>query len=114
MLRVFRANGGALAHEPGNVESINDEIDSLQKRMGNVDMTGYDEMQKERLTEFLISKDKVGELNSDDLEKLGELGAGNGGVVNKVRHSSGQIMARKVGTLFTIIVRYLRDLCCLL
>ena len=38
-------------------------------------------------------------LNTEDFEKLGELGAGNGGVVNKVQHSrSGQIMARKVNT----------------
>jgi serine/threonine protein kinase len=38
-----------------------------------------------------------GELNGDDLEKLSELGCGNGGVVMKVRHKpSGIIMARKV------------------
>ena len=92
----FRANGG-VGTGAGNVDSINDEIGSLQNRMENVDMAGCDETQKERLTEFLISKDKVGELNGDDLEKLGELGAGNGGVVNKVLHKpSSQIMARKV------------------
>lgn len=45
---------------------------------------------------------KVGELNADDFEKLGELGAGNGGVVNKERHKpSGLIMARKVRTRIT-------------
>lgn len=36
-------------------------------------------------------------MSTDDFEKLGELGAGNGGVVNKERHKpSGLIMARKV------------------
>ena len=84
----FRQNGNP---------AINDEIDSLQNRMENVDMTGYDDKQKERLEEFLINKEKVGELNGEDLEKLGELGAGNGGVVNKVLHKpTSQVMARKV------------------
>ena len=93
---ICSANGGVVTGT-GNHDSINDEIGSLQNRMENLDMTGCDETQKERLTEFLISKDKVGELNGDDLQKLGELGAGNGGVVNKVLHKpSQQIMARKV------------------
>ena len=36
-------------------------------------------------------------MNADDFEKQGELGAGNGGVVNKEKHKpSGLIMARKV------------------
>lgn len=46
---------------------------------------------------FLSQKQKVGELCEDDFEKIGELGAGNGGVVTKVLHKlSGLIMARKV------------------
>ena len=46
---------------------------------------------------FLSQKQEVGELTDDDFDKLGELGAGNGGVVTKVRHRpSGLIMARKV------------------
>lgn len=41
---------------------------------------------------------QIGELNADDFEKLGELGAGNGGVVNKEKHKpTGLSMARKVG-----------------
>ena len=37
-------------------------------------------------------------MNSEDFEKLGELGAGNGGVVTKVRHKTSKlVMARKVG-----------------
>ena len=35
---------------------------------------------------FLAEKRKIGDLNTDDFEKLDELGAGNGGVVTKVLH----------------------------
>lgn len=53
--------------------------------------------EKKRLENFLCQKSAIGELTDDDLEKLGELGAGNGGVVMKVRHKkSGYIMARKL------------------
>lgn len=56
-----------------------------------------DEEQRKRLESFLGQKEKVGELCDEDFEKLGELGAGNGGVVMKVRHKKyGLIMARKV------------------
>ena len=54
---------------------------------------------------FLVQKQQIGELNTDDFEKLGELGAGNGGVVNKEKHKpSGLIMARKVRNLTMYIV----------
>jgi mitogen-activated protein kinase kinase 1 len=61
---------------------------------------GMDDTQRKRMEFFLCQKEKIGgELSDDDFEKLGELGAGNGGVVMKVRHkSSGLIMARKVRT----------------
>ncbi|KAL8566283.1 Dual specificity mitogen-activated protein kinase kinase 1 [Nucella lapillus] len=56
-----------------------------------------DEQQRERLEEFLCQKQKVGELLEEDFEKLGELGAGNGGVVTKVLHKpTGLIMAKKL------------------
>ncbi|KAJ4446349.1 Dual specificity mitogen-activated protein kinase kinase dSOR1 [Periplaneta americana] len=56
-----------------------------------------DDTQRKRMEFFLCQKEKIGELSDDDFEKLGELGAGNGGVVMKVRHrSSGLIMARKL------------------
>lgn len=48
---------------------------------------------------------QIGELNADDFEKLGELGAGNGGVVNKEKHKpTGLSMARKVGCSFTLFL----------
>ncbi len=56
-----------------------------------------DEPQRKRMKVFLVQKQKVGDLCSEDFEKLGELGAGNGGVVLKVRHKrSNTIMARKL------------------
>lgn len=46
---------------------------------------------------FLSQKEEMGELADPLLEKLGELGSGNGGVVWKVRHKpTSLIMARKL------------------
>lgn len=74
-------------------------IEALQERLEELQM---DDTQRKRMEFFLCQKEKIGELSDDDFEKLGELGAGNGGVVMKVRHrSSGLIMARKV-TMFYI------------
>ncbi|KAG8236288.1 hypothetical protein J437_LFUL016068 [Ladona fulva] len=69
-------------------------IESLQESLEELEM---DDTQRKRMESFLFQKQKVGELSDDDFEKLGELGAGNGGVVMKVRHRpSGLIMARKL------------------
>nr|CAG4641807.1 EOG090X08J3 [Eurycercus lamellatus] len=69
-------------------------LEALQKQLEELDI---DDMQRQRLQVFLLQKQKVGELSDDDFDKLGELGAGNGGVVTKVRHRpSGLIMARKL------------------
>ncbi|KAI8489211.1 dual specificity mitogen-activated protein kinase kinase 1-like isoform X1 [Branchiostoma floridae x Branchiostoma belcheri] len=68
--------------------------DALQKKLEELEL---DDQQRKRLEAFLTQKEQVGELNAEDLEKLGELGAGNGGVVTKVKHKpSGLIMARKL------------------
>lgn len=56
-----------------------------------------DENARKRIKVFLSQKEKIGELSDQDLEKLGELGSGNGGVVMKVRHKpTSLIMARKL------------------
>lgn len=56
-----------------------------------------DEIARNRIKNFLKQKERVGEIRVEDLEKLGELGAGNGGVVTKVRHTpTNIIMARKL------------------
>ncbi|KAG7488043.1 hypothetical protein MATL_G00029790 [Megalops atlanticus] len=69
-------------------------LEALQKKLGELDL---DEQQRKRLEAFLTQKAKVGELKDDDFHRICELGAGNGGVVNKVRHKpSGLVMARKL------------------
>lgn len=69
-------------------------LEALQKKLGELDL---DEQQRKRLEAFLTQKAQVGELKDDDFSPICELGAGNGGVVNKVRHKpSGLVMARKV------------------
>nr|CAD7395369.1 unnamed protein product [Timema poppensis] len=69
-------------------------IELIQERLEELEM---DDDQRKRMEFFLCQKEKIGELSDDDFEKLGELGAGNGGVVMKVKHrSSGLIMARKL------------------
>uniref|UniRef100_A0A8C9WBA4 Dual specificity mitogen-activated protein kinase kinase 2 n=1 Tax=Scleropages formosus TaxID=113540 RepID=A0A8C9WBA4_SCLFO len=69
-------------------------LEALQKKLGEMDL---DEQQRKRLEAFLTQKAKVGELKDDDFHRICELGAGNGGVVNKVRHRpTGLVMARKL------------------
>ncbi|KAJ3594911.1 hypothetical protein NHX12_004216 [Muraenolepis orangiensis] len=69
-------------------------LEALQKKLEELDL---DDQQKKRLEAFLTQKAKVGELKDDDFHRICELGAGNGGVVNKVCHKpSGYIMARKL------------------
>uniref|UniRef100_A0AAQ5Z0H5 mitogen-activated protein kinase kinase n=1 Tax=Amphiprion ocellaris TaxID=80972 RepID=A0AAQ5Z0H5_AMPOC len=69
-------------------------LESLKKILEELDL---DEQQKKRLEAFLTQKAKVGELKDDDFHRICELGAGNGGVVNKECHKpSGIIMARKL------------------
>ncbi|XP_074651815.1 dual specificity mitogen-activated protein kinase kinase 1-like isoform X2 [Tubulanus polymorphus] len=70
------------------------DLGALQKKLEELDL---DDLQRKRLEHFLSQKQKVGELTAEDFEKLGELGAGNGGVVTKVFHKpSGLVMARKL------------------
>ncbi|XP_041465028.1 dual specificity mitogen-activated protein kinase kinase 1-like isoform X2 [Lytechinus variegatus] len=73
------------------------KVDALAKKLKNLDLNGP---QRKRLEEFLTNKKKVmeiGELTNDQFDVLKELGAGNGGVVTKVKHkASSMIMARKL------------------
>ena len=46
---------------------------------------------------ILFDLQQIGELLEEDFDKLGELGAGNGGVVTRVQHRTSKlVMARKV------------------
>lgn len=72
----------------------NPNIESLTQKLRELDI---DDQQRERLEAFLTQKQKVGELTADVFDKIGELGAGNGGVVMKVLHRpTDLVMARKV------------------
>lgn len=69
-------------------------IDALTETLEGLDL---DDVERKRISVFLSQKEKIGELSEEDLEKLGELGSGNGGVVMKVRHTlTHLIMARKL------------------
>ncbi|GBN93206.1 Dual specificity mitogen-activated protein kinase kinase 1 [Araneus ventricosus] len=73
---------------------LDTSFEALQKSLEGLEL---DDKQRKRLEAFLTQKQKVGELINEDLENLGELGAGNGGVVTKNLHKpSGLIMARKL------------------
>lgn len=72
-------------------------LEALKTVLAELDL---DEQQKKRLEAFLTQKAKVGEMRDDDFHRICELGAGNGGVVNKECHKpSGIIMARKVSAI---------------
>ena len=69
--------------------------------------SGVSADQKSRLEEFLRDKHKIqGELRDEDLIRIQELGAGNGGVVLKVSHKpTGLVMARKVQIIYLYFLR---------
>ena len=80
------------AEKPTNTGTAS--MEALAQKLKELDINTQ---QRERLEMFLTQKQQVGELTPDDFDKLGELGAGNGGVVLKVRHiPSSLIMARKL------------------
>ncbi|CAB1331461.1 unnamed protein product [Coregonus sp. 'balchen'] len=78
-----------------NIDAASEaNLEALQKKLGELDL---DEQQRKRLEAFLTQKAQVGELKDDDFHPICELGAGNGGVVNKVRHKPSRlVMARKI------------------
>jgi len=87
------SNGSAEPPSPRNPNEIA-SLELLELRLSELEL---DDQQKQRMRFFLCQKQKVGELCDEDFEKLGELGAGNGGVVAKVLHRpTGLIMARKM------------------
>lgn len=85
-------------HPPNSDVNEKSASETTQERLHKkLEELELDDQQRKRLELFLTQKQQVGELNGDDFDKLGELGAGNGGVVTKVLHKpSGLIMARKL------------------
>lgn len=79
---------------PDGGDKPNPNIESLTQKLKELDI---DDQQRQRLEAFLTKKQTVGELTPDVFDKIGELGAGNGGVVMKVKHNPTElIMARKL------------------
>ncbi|XP_066928866.1 dual specificity mitogen-activated protein kinase kinase 2-like [Clytia hemisphaerica] len=72
--------------------------DGLDLKLGDLNLEDVNEDQKSRLEEFLRDKQKIGsEIKDGDFERMEELGAGNGGVVMKMKHiPTNLIMARKL------------------
>ena len=86
-----------------NAKPITTLEDKVTQQLGELDLGDISDEQRKRLEEFYSWKARIGDMKDEDFEKLFELGAGNGGVVAKVRHKpSGTIMARKVTALFLI------------
>ncbi|EFP12069.1 hypothetical protein CRE_30054 [Caenorhabditis remanei] len=80
-------NGEAAAEEANPTVPLEEQLKKL----------GLTEPQTQRLSEFLLAKEGIKELSEDMLQTEGELGHGNGGVVNKCVHKkTGVIMARKL------------------
>ena len=75
-------------------------VEAVSARLDEISIIETTEEQKKRLEEFLGVKGRIGELkegDEDDFEKICELGAGNGGVVHRVRHrTSATMMAKKM------------------
>lgn len=83
-----------LSRRPSLLVNARSSIDAITESLEELDV---DDHAKNRIKLFLSQKKKMGELREDDLEKLGELGSGNGGVVMKVRHiPTGTVIARKL------------------
>ncbi|ELU14391.1 hypothetical protein CAPTEDRAFT_21500 [Capitella teleta] len=69
-------------------------VEALTKKLEELEMN---DEQRARLEQFLTQKELVGEMATEDFEKMGELGSGNGGVVWKVMHKpTDLVMARKL------------------
>ena len=77
---------------------------TIQKLSELVQMLDITDTQKDKLEEFLKSRENIGDLTNEDLSVEGELGSGNGGVVLKVRHrKTGTAMAKKVNRIFSLL-----------
>nr|BAV14140.1 MAPK/ERK kinase 1/2 [Dugesia japonica] len=75
-------------------ECVNRDFNSSEIKLQNIQEISL--RQQQILLNFQKLKKKIGDVLSDDIITLEELGKGNGGVVTKVKHKpSCQIMARK-------------------
>jgi predicted Ser/Thr protein kinase len=83
--------------EPGKDESSSQSDPSEPTLDEQLQSLVLSQPQVERMNEWMTLKKQIGELREDALERICELGHGNGGVVHKMRHTAtGLIMARKL------------------
>uniref|UniRef100_A0A1I7TKV0 mitogen-activated protein kinase kinase n=1 Tax=Caenorhabditis tropicalis TaxID=1561998 RepID=A0A1I7TKV0_9PELO len=83
--------------ESGEAAAFQEEATATVPLEEQLKKLGLTEPQTQRLSEFLQVKEGIKELSEDMLQTEGELGHGNGGVVNKCVHKkTGVIMARKL------------------
>ncbi|KAL3085017.1 hypothetical protein niasHS_010086 [Heterodera schachtii] len=69
---------------------------SLDSKLRSLNLSGS---QQQRMYEWITLKKQIGELSDDVLERICDLGHGNGGVVHKMRHTKsggGVVLARKL------------------
>nr|CAD56893.1 MAP kinase kinase 2 [Meloidogyne artiellia] len=77
----------------GGVNNSN-KTPSLDSQLRQLSLSGA---QLQRMNEWITQKKQIGTLSDDVLERICDLGHGNGGVVHKMRHSkSGVVLARKL------------------
>uniref|UniRef100_A0AC34F5J1 Protein kinase domain-containing protein n=1 Tax=Panagrolaimus sp. ES5 TaxID=591445 RepID=A0AC34F5J1_9BILA len=81
-------------------EGNKDDSDDLTEKCDDEGVSELSGDQIKALQTFLTQKEQLferGELCEDELERVSELGHGNGGVVHKMKHKkSGLVMARKL------------------
>ncbi|CAD5228885.1 unnamed protein product [Bursaphelenchus okinawaensis] len=84
---TVKEEGSGLSDTPENKPELAAHLQSLV----------LSEPQVERMNEWKDQKKQIGELKEEQLDRICELGHGNGGVVHKMRHrESGLILARKL------------------
>ncbi len=84
---------------------------SVQQLSHMVQLLDITPKQKDKIQEFIKSREKIGDFTNEDLSIDGELGSGNGGVVLKVRHrKTGIDMAKKVIYFVKTKIRSMKNL----
>ncbi|KAI8803822.1 kinase-like domain-containing protein [Cladochytrium replicatum] len=95
---------GGTAHKRRNAPKMTVSVNNMSPSAGGLDSPGAVEAGDplvgalaQPMQELALPQEMKQDLKQEDLEVLGELGAGNGGTVNRVRNKlTGQILARKV------------------
>ena len=83
-------------NEEGSKDDTTDES-NLEISIYNLQNLTLSQPQVQRMNEWISQKRQIGAINEEVLERICELGQGNGGVVHKMRHTkTNVILARKL------------------